>query len=320
MWRKPRALQQPIASTSSKKYATDLHKYFRAREDIMGDCVRKVPSKYAADGTITESFNLMTQYQQLTLEDCQRAAFRRYSDHIDNGIAIPTPPLIMTTLDPGNNDAHKTKFYSRVHSSVIAAIVKNGLSVTGYDDLLLQKERLSFHNATTGELEYDGLTMLFLIFEKVDPSTVVGLDSILKKIENAKLGDFSNNVDSMLTMIESNYRILKENKKAPDSYRRLLLEALVTGPNHHFNQFIDQITDDVESGIGAHAGITPDNLIRASRTKYNNMDTLDVWNKVDPRDAKILALTTIVAKLEKMGKQRSPLVLSPHQLIRTKRE
>jgi hypothetical protein len=136
----------------SKKYATDLHKYIRDREDIMGDCIRKVPSNHAADGTITESFNLMTQYQQLTLEDCQRAAFRRYSDHIDNGIAIPTPPFIMTTLDPGNNDAHKTKFYSRVHSSVVAAIVKNGLSVTGYDDLLLQKERFSFHDATTGEM------------------------------------------------------------------------------------------------------------------------------------------------------------------------
>jgi len=32
------------------------------------------------------------------------------------------------------------------------------------------------------------------------------------------------------------------------------------------------------------------------------MDTLDVWNKVDPRDAQILALTTIVSKLEKNGK------------------
>ena len=286
----------------SKKYATDLHRYFRAREDIMGDCIRKVPSKYADDGTITESFNLMTQYQQLTIQDCQRAAFRRYNNHIANGIAIPTPPFSMSTIDPGNNDAHKSKFYSRVHSSVVAAIIKNGLSVTGYDDLLLQKEQFSFHNAATGEMEYDGPTMLFLIFEKVDPSTVVGLDSILKKIENAKLGDFSNNVDGMLTMIESNYKILKENKKAPDSYRRLLLEALVTGPNHHFNQFIDRITDDVESGIGAHANITPDNLIKASRTKFNNMEELEVWNKVDPRDAKILALTTIVAKLEKSGK------------------
>ena len=59
----------------SKKYATDLHKYFCACEDIMGNCVRKVPSAYAANGTITESFNLLTQYQQLTLEDCQRATF-----------------------------------------------------------------------------------------------------------------------------------------------------------------------------------------------------------------------------------------------------
>ena len=59
----------------SKKYATDLHKYYRAREDIMGNCVRKVPSGYHNDGTVTESFNLLTQYQQLTLEHCQCASF-----------------------------------------------------------------------------------------------------------------------------------------------------------------------------------------------------------------------------------------------------
>jgi hypothetical protein len=194
----------------------------------------------------------------------------------------------MTTLTPGTDDTHKTQFYARVHISVVAAIVKNNMSVTGYDDLLLQKDKFSYHNATTGEMEYDGPTMLFLIFEKVDPSTVVGLNSILKKIENTKLGDYSNNVDSMLTMIETNFEILKENKKAPDSYRRLLLEALVTGPNHQFIQFIDRITDDVESGIGAHANITPENLIKASHTKYNNMDTLDVWTKVDPCGASLL--------------------------------
>jgi hypothetical protein len=223
----------------------------------------------------------------------------------------------MATLNPGTNDAHKTQFYARVHSSVVGAIVKNGLSVTSYDDLLLKKDKFSYHNANTGELVYGGSTMLFLIFEKVDPSTVMGLDSILKKIENAKLGDYSNNVDSMLTMIESNFKILKENKKAPDSYRRLLLDALITGPNHQFNQFIDRITDDVESGIGAHASITPDNLIKASRTKYNNMDTLDVWTKVDHRDAKILALTTIVANLEKNGKTALATgVVSPQSIRR----
>ena len=75
----------------------------------------------------------------------------------------------MMTLTPRTNDTHKTQFYARVHSSVSATIIKNGLSVTGYNDLLLQKNKFVFHNADTGEMEYVGPTMLFLIFEKSTP-------------------------------------------------------------------------------------------------------------------------------------------------------
>ena len=76
----------------------------------------------------------------------------------------------------------------------------------------------------------------------------------------------------------------------------------------------------MESGIGAHAYITPENLIKASRTKYNNMDTLDVWNKVDPRDAKILALTTIVNNLEKNGKTALATGVVPPSTNKDKKE
>ena len=50
--------------------------------------------------------------------------------------------------------------------------------------------------------------------------------------------------------------------------------------------------DDVEAGIGVYKDITPGVLISASRSKYNNMVDKDLWGKVDPRDVKLLALTT----------------------------
>ena len=102
---------------------------------------------------------------------------------------------------------------------------------------------------------------MFLILQKIDPSTVVGLYSVLKKLKNAKLGNYTNNVDTMLTMMESNYKILKDNGKAPENYMHLLLDVLVTGPNHFFNAFIERITDAVESGIGAHANVMPNKLL-----------------------------------------------------------
>ena len=136
--------------------------------------------------------------------------------------------------------------------------------------------------------------MMFLLFQKTDPSTIVGLDSILKQIENAKLGNHANDVDAMLTSIEGLYKILRDNHRAPENFRRLILDALATGPNHYFNKFIQRIEDDVESGIGANANIAPDALITAARTKYNNMDHKGIWNKVDPRDTQIMSLTTMI--------------------------
>ena len=69
---------------------------------------------------------------------------------------------------------------------------------------------LSRRNYAIGEMEFDGATMVYLIFMKTYPSTVVGLDSVLKKLETTKLGYHSNCVDTMLTIMEGNYKNLRE--------------------------------------------------------------------------------------------------------------
>ena len=102
----------------------------------------------------------------------------------------------------------------------------------------------------------------------------------------------------MLTSIEGIYKILRDNHRAPGNFRRLILYTLTIGTHHDFNEFIQMIQDDVESGIGANANIAPDALITAARSKYNNMDQKGIWNKVDPRDAQIMALTTMVETMK----------------------
>lgn len=282
----------------TKSNSEKLHQYFRARESSMGDTVRRVPIEWNIDGTIKTTANLLTQYQQVKVEHCQRSAIATYSAPLGTGAAIPNPPFTMTDLDPANSAPDKAKFYSRVDRTVVMQIIKNGLSPTGWDDLMLQAPKFKYMNPN-GEIEYDGVTMMRLIYNIIDPSTVVGFDSVLKKIEQARLSNHGNCVKSMLTSIESLYAILADNNVAPTNYRRLVLDALATGPNADFNNFIQRIQDDVESGIGVYHEITPDTLISASRSKYNNMVDKDVWGLVDPRDTKMLALTTKIDSLLK---------------------
>ena len=56
--------------------------------------------------------------------------------------------------------------------------------------------------------------------------------------------------------------------------------------------------DDIETGTGSNHRILPHVIVAAARAKFNNMKVNGDWNKVDPRDAHILALTTQVNELK----------------------
>ena len=177
-------------------------------------------------------------------------------------------------------------------------MIKNILLVTGYNDLLLQQDKFAFYNDAIGKMEFDGATIIYIIFMNTDPSTVVGLDSILKKLETTKLGDHLNCVNTMLIIMEGHYKNLRENGRPPEHLHCLVLNALSTGYNYLFNDFVQRIIDNVESGIGSNANITSDSLITACHTKYNNMAENKDWHKVYPRDAQILSLTTIMENMK----------------------
>ena len=77
-----------------------------------------------------------------------------------------------------------------------------------------------------------------------------------------------------------------------------MFDALSTGPNYLFNNFVRRITDNVNSSIGSNANITPGSLIITCRTKYKNMVNNKDCHKVNLRDAQILALTTIMENMK----------------------
>eukprot|EP00984_Skeletonema_dohrnii_P013468 scaffold5583_cov166-Skeletonema_dohrnii-CCMP3373.AAC.2 len=168
------------------------------------------------------------------------------------------------------------------------------------------------------DIEHDGPTMLYLLIQKIDPSTIVGLDSILEDLGETKLGDYKNDVDQMLTEMVVNYNVLKDNSEAPRNIRKILFKALKSGPNADFNLFIQRLEDDVDAGIGPNKNISPDELISAARTKYNNMTKKKTWNQVDPREAQMLALVTQLEELKKDRRTQRQRIPSTHTIDGTK--
>ena len=77
-----------------------------------------------------------------------------------------------------------------------------------------------------------------------------------------------------------------------------MLNDLLSGPNPKFNAFIKQIKDYIDSGIGLNNRMSHDDLTTASCAKYNNMVASGKYSKPNPKDAKIIALTTKVTALK----------------------
>ena len=84
-------------------------------------------------------------------------------------------------------------------------LVKNSFAEKGCAELSLSKQEFAFYDSQ----EYrniEGAYLLKVIYDKIDPNDViVGSDLLCQKIEQTKLHQFKNNVDSMLTSLMRNH-------------------------------------------------------------------------------------------------------------------
>ena len=102
----------------------------------------------------------------------------------------------------------------------------------------------------------------------------------------------------MCDEIEGIMKMIMGCGKDCESIRRYTITALLSGPNAKFNSFIDRLNDDIESQTGVNKAMDWRDIIDAARIKYNNMNSANSWDTVDPRDAKLLALTTQIKTLQ----------------------
>ena len=180
-----------------------------------------------------------------------------------------------------------------MHANVVLEIIKNTLTPAAWDDIMLQQSKFSFVNAD-GTKDFDGPTLMKVLLEEIDPSSSINIELHRQSIENAKLQDFKGNISEMLKSMEHHYQVIMENGHTynRETYRRHILSALLTGTNSFFNTKIESIKSDVEAGCGYNSDISPNSLITSAKQLYTNINARNGWNKVDPRDAQILALTT----------------------------
>ena len=96
-------------------------------------------------------------------------------------------------LDPANNNADESIFYTQVHANVVVEIVKNFLTPNGWDDMMHQQHKFAF-TYITGMKSYDGPTFLKVLLEEIDPTASVNVELHRQAIEGVKLQEHKVNV------------------------------------------------------------------------------------------------------------------------------
>ena len=99
------------------------------------------------------------------------------------------------------------------------------------------------------------------------------MENLRAAIENIKLHQYTNNVDDILTEIKEKYQKILFMDATRESIIFYTINALLSGPDDDFNNFVKQIKGEVDSGIGPQAKITFNQLVGAARKYYQKPDS-----------------------------------------------
>ena len=86
----------------------------------------------------------------------------------------------------------------------------------------------------------------------------------------------------MCKSIERHFQDIFENGHAYDteSYRRHILDALLSGPNADLNPRMKSVKSYVDAGYGYNTNVVPATLLMSAKQLYTNIPHRNEWSKV----------------------------------------
>ena len=208
----------------------------------------------------------------------------------------------LEAIDQATEPTHRPAFFKRVRSRMIAKRIIVHLKTVDLEILKNQAAKYTWSNADKDEL--DGPTMLWLLLQTCNPSTRIGVSELKTDLRNATSAKFQHDVKRLTDYLSSKYREIEEKYQEHQDYHLDLFNALQTVPNPNFAVFIRDKRQAREVGGEKQ----PNQIIAKALTIYNNAVSSNRWNSKDPKDAKIMALTTQVEQLVEAQKQYSAMV------------
>jgi len=253
-----------------------------------GGLVRAVPTEPNIEK------DLLVEHKLVTSAQIKKQAHITWQDHAYAGPPDQVPDdQNVSVLDPTNDQAHRVSFYRRVKSRMIAKRILGRLKAADYK--ILKNKETQYKWTGNDKVEYDGPTILWILLQSCNPSTRVGVSELKSDLRTATSAKFKHNVKDLTDYMSSKFREIREKGQQHHDYLLDLFNALETVPNDNFTCFVRKERQAWEIGGKKEA----DQLIAEAMTIYNNAVSSNRWEYSDPKDAKIIALSTKLEELEK---------------------
>ena len=151
-----------------------------------------------------QKMSILKDVRKLTLAQVQNSAYKTFG----RKQALITDPLPRTftveDIEPWNYDRDKIIYFRRIRSKIIAMRLQNVISRTSWGSLLASKSSFTWTDSS-GEEQYDGPTMLFILVSKVRPSTKIDVQLYKSRIRSAHAAKFGNNIQRLVDHVRTNY-------------------------------------------------------------------------------------------------------------------
>jgi hypothetical protein len=273
-------------------------------DGVTGSIPNRTPSgleTYSA--TLSMFKNLIEDLNHLTLEDVMAFASWFMGDLSTPRAVRSTNDMTMKFLDvnASGNDGLIACFKQecRAVSCLVWHTIKNHFSAKSYKAILVRKKDFANECEETGDIVYDGYTLLCMIYMVVKPNVVIDVKDLQLKME--KMTIIFHTLSTKIKVLQQEINVEKgDNFCKDDKLLTELFRAAEATTNEAFA---------LDIRMAKNAWITDkqtDNnaIINNLNVLYCNMVAEGSWKKTSTADSKIIALTTQVSQISRRNLAR----------------
>jgi hypothetical protein len=191
-------------------------------------------------------------------------------------------------------------------SCLVWHTIKNHLTMTSYKALLVRKKEFAYKCNKTGDITFEGFTLLRMIYIVVKPNVFVDVEDLQTKMEKMTLITCDNNFHSLAMSLEELQQEINAKKGKDFLKDDKLLTKLFCAAKTSTNKLFAFIASLAKTAWITGKQTGKNTIIQDLCVLYRNSVADGSWSWVSLADLKIIALTTQVKSLhDKLNKASS---------------